>query len=75
MKLTEDQMDVLASLANAYEEDPSPQSGRCYFFSEEEYAPASELVELGLAFEVTWGMHANERWTHFGITDLGLEKL
>lgn len=73
MKLTDTQRDILDSLGAAYAEDPSPESGRTYMADEPEYEAACGLMEDGLLREVTWGVHANVRWVHFGLTDEGLE--
>lgn len=71
--MTPTQEDILDTLANAFEEDPTPHAGRTYWKDEEEYAIAYDLVDQGLAFVVTWGIFQNRRWVHFGITDEGLE--
>lgn len=72
-KFTDLQLEVFDSIVCAYEEDPSPESGRTYMRDDEEYTAAQELLESGLLREVTWGVHSNVRWAHFGLTDAGFE--
>jgi len=71
--ITDREQDLLFSLESAYEEDPSPESGRTYMANEEEYETACALLERGLLREVTFGVSSNVRWAHFGLTDDGFD--
>jgi hypothetical protein len=85
--LSEFEEDILGSISNAYEEDPSPESGRTYlegevtddeeFEGEVPYKTAMGLLEKGLLRKVesgTYGRGKNKtKYAHFGLTDAGFE--
>lgn len=73
-KFTDTEREILGSIANAYENDPSPESGRTYCEGEDEYEVAQGLLKRGFLREVESG-HYNigNKWVHFGLTDEGFE--
>ena len=72
-KFTDTELDILGSISNAFEEDPSPESGRTYCEGEDEYTVALGLEEKGLLRKVESGNHKGTPWAHFGLTDEGFE--
>jgi hypothetical protein len=80
-KYTDAEEEILLSILNAYEDDPSPESGRQYCDGEDEYAAAQGLMKRGLLRKVSSGIFKQTPklpWIHFGLTDAGwraVEKL
>lgn len=76
-KLTDDELEILESIENAYAEDPSPESGRTYCKGEEEYDTAMGLLKRGLLRKVESGTYKEGRkkipYIHFGLTDAGFK--
>ena len=70
-RFTEAEADILGSIENAYEDDPSPESGRTYCKGEDEYEVALGLEKKGLLRQVESGAHDGNPWAHFGLTDEG----
>jgi hypothetical protein len=84
MKLTDFQNDILQSIACAYMDDPSPESGRTYMEGEETddedfegeipFDAAMALKKKGLLREVESGtFDCGTRYIHFGLTDAGFK--
>lgn len=81
-KLTEFEEDILGSISGAYEDDPSPESGRTYLEGEEDdeyegefrYKTAMGLKKKGLLRVVESGKcDDGTKWVHFGLTDAGFK--
>lgn len=84
-KLSDYETEILSTILSAYEEDPSPESGRTYAEGEEDdefegeilYDTAMALVKRGLLRIIedgTYGRGKNKtKYAHFGLTDKGFK--
>ena len=76
-EFTDAEQEILFSIEGAYEEDPSPESGRQYCEGEDEYETAMGLLDKGFLRKVDSGTFKKGRkrlpWIHFGLTDSGFD--